>query len=276
MSLNLNFLKELVYTVYDNIHDLLGTPEAAIGNKRGAGGDISMNIDLIAEKSIIDLIREREINVKIISEEIGEKVFDTSDNENDVENVLIIDPVDGSNNAARGIPYCSVSIAHAGGKTLESLLQSVVLDLNTKDIYWGIKGKGAYLNNKKLHVSNRDFSQKCFLELDIPKRNTFRVLEQLNPLIMRFHRYRILGSSALTLCQVAKGSMEAFINMRPSNRIMDVAAGFLILNEAGGKSFSVKGEDIEGEFSVNFRFPFIASNATLAPMIKQFMNNITL
>ncbi|GAH79069.1 unnamed protein product, partial [marine sediment metagenome] len=77
------------------------------------------------------------------------------------------------------------------------------------------------------------------------------------------YKVRVLGSSALTLCQIAKGSMEAFINLRETNRLVDVAAGILILNEAGGEIFTITGSKLEGDLSVFLKFPFIASNSIL-------------
>ena len=80
---------------------------------------------------------------------------------------------------------------------------------------------------------------------------------------------RILGSSALTLCQIASGSMEVFINLRKSNRLVDVAAGMVILKEARGKFFSLDGTDIDQELSINVKFPFIACNAKLESFLKK-------
>jgi fructose-1,6-bisphosphatase/inositol monophosphatase family enzyme len=100
-------------------------------------------------------------------------------------------------------------------------------------------------------------------------KNLMKNLQDLSPIISRFYRIRILGSSALTLCQIAKGSMEAFINLRPSNRLVDVAAGMLILKEAGGKIFSTDGTEIDYKLSINVKFPFIASNNKLETFLKE-------
>ena len=78
-----------------------------------------------------------------------------------------------------------------------------------------------------------------------------------------------MGSSALTLCQVASGSMEAFINLRKSNRLVDVAAGYLILKEAGGSFFSIDGTNINHGLSINSKFPFIACNANIESFLKK-------
>jgi myo-inositol-1(or 4)-monophosphatase len=268
MELSINLLKKIAINVYDVVHPLLGSKEAAKKSQRGAGGDISMQIDLLAEQSVIRTLESENVDILMISEEIGEKYIGNKNKAIKNQNVLIIDPVDGSNNAVRGIPYCSVSIAYAIGKSIKDIKKAVVLDLVSKDIYWAIEGEGAYLNDKKIRVSNLELSDNCFFELNLPKKNAFTYIEKLKPIIERFYRIRILGSSALTLCQVAKGSMEAFINLRESNRLVDVAAGYLILKEAKGQFFSLDGTKIDHELSIDLKFPFVACNANLETFLK--------
>ena len=269
MEIDINFLKEIAIKVFRAVNPILGTKEAAKKTTRGAGGDISMNIDLIAENVIIDSLEEANIDILLISEELGEKYIGDQDTAKKNQNVLIVDPLDGSNNAARGLPYSSVSIAYAIGTRVSDIRKGVVLNLDTKDIYWAEKGKGAYMNDKKIHVSDLDIDQKCFFELNLPMKNLMKNLQKLTPIIQRFYRIRILGSSALTLCQIANGSMEAFINLRNSNRLVDVAAGMLILKEAGGKFFSLDGTEINQELSISVKFPFIACNAKLESFLKE-------
>jgi len=269
MELDIKFLKQIVIDVFDAINPLLGTKEAAIKLKSGAGGDISMNIDLLAEDVIINSLEKANTDILLISEELGEKYIGDVEKAKVNQNVLIVDPLDGSNNAVRGIPYCSVSIAYSIGNQINDIKKAVVLNLNTKDLYWADKGKGAYLNDKKISVSDLDISEKCFFELNLPMKNLMENLQKLRPVIRRFYRIRILGSSALTLCQIASGSMEAFINMRNSNRLVDVAAGMLILKEAGGIIFSLDGTEIIQELSISVKFPFIACNAKLESFLKE-------
>jgi len=269
MEVTINLLKKIAINVYDVIHPILGSKIAAEKSQRGAGGDISRQIDLLAEQIVIRTLESEKVDLLLISEEIGEKFIGNKNKAIKNQNVIIIDPVDGSNNAVRGIPYCSVSIAYAIGKSIKDIIKAVVLDLVSKDIFWAIKGEGAHLNDKKICVSNLELSDNCFFELNLPKKNAFKNFERLKPIIQQFHRMRILGSSALTLCQVARGSMEAFINLRESNRLVDVAAGYLILKEAGGKFFSTKGVDFDLDLSINTKFPFIACNANLASFLKK-------
>lgn len=273
MELSIDLLKQIAINVYDAIHPLLGTKKAAEKAQRGAGGDISMQIDLIAENIVIDTLENEKVNLLLISEELGERYIGNKEKAIKSQDVLIIDPVDGSNNAVRGIPYCSISIAYAIGRTINDIKKAVILNLNTKDIYWAIKGEGAYLNNSEIHVSDLDITDKCFFELNLPKKDVFTYIERLKPIIERFYRMRILGSSALTLCQVARGSMDAFINLRNSNRLVDVAAGLLILKEAGGRVFSLDGKEIEEELSINLKFSFIACNSNLEPFLREEFTN---
>jgi len=273
MELSIDLLKQIAINVYDAIHPLLGTKKAAEKAQRGAGGDISMQIDLIAENIVIDTLENENVNLLLISEELGEQYIGNKEKAIKSQNVLIIDPVDGSNNAVRGIPYCSISIAYAIGRTINDIKKAVILDLNTKDIYWAIKGEGAYLNNNEIHVSDLDITDKCFFELNLPMKNFFKHIDNLRPIFRRFFRIRVLGSSALTLCQLAKGSMEAFINLRETNRLVDVAAGLLILKEAGGEIFSLTGSKIEGDLSIYLKFPFIASNNKLVSFLKKELSS---
>lgn len=271
MDLSIDFLKQVALDIYKVVNPLLGTREAAKKIKRGAGGDISMHLDIVAENAIIESLEKKNVPLLLISEEIGEKYIGDKEEAKKGQIKLIVDPLDGSNNAVRGVPYCSVSIAYAVGDRMNDIVKGVVLNLNTKDIYWAEKGKGAFLKGTKIHVSDLDISQKCLFELNLPMNNLMKNLQDLSPIIRKFYRIRILGSSALTLCQIANGSMEAFINLRESNRLVDVAAGMLIVKEAGGKLFSLEGNEIDQELSIDVKFPFIASNAKLESFLKEVL-----
>ncbi|MHA2088434.1 MAG: inositol monophosphatase family protein, partial [Promethearchaeota archaeon] len=156
MEFTIDFLKQLAINVYDAVSPLLGTEEAKKGQKKGAGGDISMNIDIVAENVIIETLSNAKANLLLVSEEIGDKYIGDEVKAKQDQAVLIVDPLDGSNNAARGIPYCSVSIAYANGSKISDIQKAVVLNLNTKDIFWAEKEKGAFLNDIQIHVSELD------------------------------------------------------------------------------------------------------------------------
>ena len=268
MEVTIEYLKQLALDIYEKIHPLLGTTEGRVKISRGAGGDISMNIDLVAEKFLIQNLEDHDIDILLISEEIGEKYIGDKNKAVLKNQILIVDPVDGSNNASRGIPYCSISIAYAEGNSIKDIVKAVVIDLNSKDLFWAEKGSGAFLNEDPINVSKLGALDNCFFQLNLPTKSLSKYIDIFQPIIKSNYKVRILGSSALTLCQIAKGSMEAYINLRKGNRLVDVAAGLLILKEAGGEIYSLEGSKIEGDLSIFLKFPFIASNHELVTYLK--------
>ena len=270
MEITIELLKSIALTVYKRINPLLGTKEAAEKLQKGAGGDISMYIDVLAENIIIDLLNENNVNLLLISEEIGEKNIGDQKLIEKNRYKLIVDPIDGSNNAVRGIPYSSVSIAYAKGDEIKDIEMGVVLNLNTGDLFWAIKRGGAYMNDNQIFVSERDLTQKCFFEIDISKRNFFQNIDSFKKILSKSSKIRIMGSTALTLCQIAWGSIDAFLNFRESSRVVDAAAGYLILKESGGKIFTINGLNIEQKLlSIETRFPFVACNSKLEQFLKK-------
>ena len=270
------FLKQLAFDVYDRVHPLLGTKEASKELERGAGGDISMHLDIVAENIVIEKLENINADILLISEETGETYIGNKQEALKNKMKLIVDPIDGSNNAVRGVPYSSISIALAIGERISDISKAVVLDLDTRDIYWAEKERGAYLNDNKITVSNNDISRKCIIEINVSKKNLLNQLNKYISIVKKFHNLRVMGSTALTLCQVARGSMDAFMNLRESNRLVDVAAGFLILKESGGFFFSKEGLDINNKLSIDLKFPFIASNAILEPFFKKELSLLSL
>ena len=125
-----------------------------------------MEIDLIAEKIIIDELEKNNVNILLISEEVGELIIGKNDLVKRSNEKLIIDPIDGSNNSIRNIPFFCVSIAYAIGSKINDIDKAVILDLKTKDIYWAEKGKGAFLNNEKINISKKYNPNQLIFELD--------------------------------------------------------------------------------------------------------------
>lgn len=273
MEVSIDFLKQMALNVYDKVHPLIGTEEAVKKYERGAGGDISMHIDIVAENAIIEFIERSNIDLLLISEEVGEKYIGDKDNAMKNQYKLIVDPIDGSSNAVRGVPFSSVSIAFAVGNKIANIEKAVVIDLTTRDLYSAERGQGAFLNGNKISVSDRD-KQELIFEIDYRLRNLAESLDKYKRIIKKSKRIRTMGSCALSLCQVARGSMDAYINFKEIIRLVDAAAGILLVKEAGGKVFSFEGKDLEEELSINTRFAFIASNAKLEQFIKKELEKI--
>ena len=273
MAVTLEFLKQLALNVYEKVHPLIGTEKALEKYERGAGGDVSMDIDIVAENAIIKTIESSNVDLLLISEEIGEKYIGDKEEAQKNQYKLIVDPIDGSNNAVRGIPFSSVSIAFATGNKISDIERAVIIDLTTRDLYWAERGQGAFLNGNKISVSE-GYKRELIFEIDYRLRNLTENLHKYKRIVGKSYRIRTMGSCALSLCLVAKGSMDAYINFKEIIRLVDAAAGILILKEAGGKVFTFEGKDLEGELSINTRFAFIASNEKLEPYFKKELDKI--
>ena len=133
-----------------NVKDLAGTEEAAGDFGRGAGGDISRNIDITAEQTVLDYLKEINFECIVLGEECGR--VELSDNP---KGYIIMDAIDGSANAVRGVPFFCSSLAFATENKLSSITDGVITDLTNGDMYWASKGKGSFLNEKQIKVQQK-------------------------------------------------------------------------------------------------------------------------
>ena len=252
-----DILKESCNEVYQNTKHLIGTAE---GNKkfgRGAGGDISRKIDLDAEKAVIDTIQRHHFKPTIIGEECG--IIRGK------EGFLIMDAIDGTMNASRGVPFYCCSLAYSIDYRLSSVIDAAVIDLSTGDIYHASKEKGAYWNKDRIYArgsrsingDKQDFQQDMLIGMNISgvSADTFN---RLSRLISKAIHIRHFGANALELCYFARGLMDAYIDFRGKIRPTDMAAAYLIVNEAGGKIYSDNGSELESELGVNKTLSFMA------------------
>jgi myo-inositol-1(or 4)-monophosphatase len=202
-DISIGLLKEMARDVYSNVKDLIGTEEGSAKIEKGAGGDISMKIDIIAENTVKDFLIKNQINITLISEESGKEYIGDESQKKGNENRLIVDPIDGSNNSSRGIPFYSVSIAFAKGYNFSSVQNAVILDLNTGDVFWAVKGEGAYLNDKRIYVSEKGLSDQLIFEVDFYIWNLRKKLKKYSSILRKLYRIRVMGSAALSLCLLA-------------------------------------------------------------------------
>ena len=266
----IDILKNAVYAAYEKVRNLLGSEEGAESSgERGAGGDISTKIDLVAEQAVVDGLIEHNLNFHLVSEEVGNKYFGNEKNESKCKDYIVMDPIDGSLNANRGIPYSCISVAHALGPSSKDIFEAVILNVYTGQLYWTIKGKGAYRDDKKISVSKVDGIERAVMAVaiteDEPVSKTF---SRYKPLIDEVHKIRIMGALALELAEVADGSFDIVMDIRKKLRIVDIAAGILLVKEAGGAVFSNKGEPLDVPLEVLSKSSIIATNKDLAGYVK--------
>ena|SRR5215203_407031 len=290
----LDILIESSKNVYSEIKDLLGTREGASKISLGAGGDISRKIDIVAETAVLNTIKSNNISPVIIGEECGivnlnksfsssssssSSLSSSSSSNNNDNGFVIMDAVDGTANAIRGIPFSCCSLAFANEFKLSSVTDAVVLDLFTGDIYSASKQKGSFFNNKKISVRNeKDFRSITSLE-DLKSIDVLigtnvsgvpsHVLGEISKVISFSSHIRHFGANALELCYFARGFMDAYIDIRGKIRSTDMAAAYLIAKEAGGILYSSNGQELDSELGLKNKLSFYAvSNKRLFDLIK--------
>lgn len=206
--------------------------EHRIGYKEGAY-NIVTEMDLLAEKTIIEMIRMAHPDHAFLAEESGAAAQQS-------EYRWIIDPLDGTVNYAHGLPIFCVSIAlEVRGVVELGVIYGPMMD----ELYTAERGRGAYRNGERIRVSTQDDFTKSLLVTGFPynaKENPHHCLDHFINFVKEGRPIRRLGSAALDLAYVACGRFDGFweATLNP----WDVAAGALLLTEAGGKITSLQGE----------------------------------
>jgi myo-inositol-1(or 4)-monophosphatase len=186
----------------------------------GRGGDETTAIDKAAEEAILDRIRES--SGAILSEEIGALGGDALP-------LVVVDPIDGSLNAKRGIPFFSLSIAVAEGETMDDVVFGFVHDFGSREEWTARRGEGAWLNGDALGgVRPKDEVEILSFEAT----RTSLVARDAPKVADLAHRLRIMGSLALSLCHLAAGRVDAVCSLKPA-RSVDIAAAQLLCREVG-------------------------------------------
>ena len=203
-----------------------------IDNKEGINNLVT-EVDTKAEAKIIEVIRKYFPDHAIISEEVGELKTDSAYK-------WIIDPIDGTVNFAHGIPICCVSIALSHE---DQLLLGAVYNPMMNELFFAEKGKGATLNGIPISVSKKDNFEKACLVTGFPYKwpeNREHPIKVFERFILQGLPVRRLGSAAIDLCWVACGRFDGFweYNLSP----WDIAAGYLIVEEAGGRITNFDGD----------------------------------
>lgn len=185
---------------------------------------LKQKLDDEAQKAIRQTLTESGIPVRVISEE-GDYTLGSKGP------FLIVDPLDGTTNMARGIPFACTSLALSDIPRLSGLVIGLVKDLYTGDVYKAERNRGAWRSGKRIAPSRSRHLSNAIVSLDISKGTPVEGVERL---ITSAGHIRQMGSAALSLCHLASGNIDAHIDVRGKLRVTDVAAGILILEEAGG------------------------------------------
>jgi len=184
----------------------------------GEGGDDTTAIDAAAEAVI--LARFRGEDVRIVSEEVGI--------EGDGRWTVVVDPIDGSLNAKRGIPFFSISVAVAEGDTMDDVAFGYVYDFGAREEWTATRGGGALLGGVPITERPKDELEILSFEAT----TTAYVSENAARFDGVAYRLRVMGSLAVTLCHLAAGRVDGVVSLKPA-RSVDIAAAQLLVREQG-------------------------------------------
>ena len=224
----------------------------------GEGGDRTLVIDATAESLVfdeLDRLHDEGFRFRAVSEERGEVDFGSD------EVVVIVDPIDGSLNAKRGLPHHAVSVAVAAGPTMADVVFGYVYDFGPGEEWWATRGHGAWLGGELLDVDTAERrSRDGRLEvLGIESADPRWVAAAIDGLVDVAYRLRALGTIASSLCQVAGGRFDAMLSLRGC-RAVDAAAGQLIVRESGG-FVAFPGYGLDAPLDLEPRAPVIAARS---------------
>lgn len=230
----------------------------------GAGGDPIKQVDLAAECALVDTLKDCGLSFTLISEESGVKKYGQKPH----ECYVTTDPIDGTTNLTRGIPFYATSIAVSTKPALETVHSAVVTDLFHDISYTGQKGKGAYRDGRRIASSDATSLEEAVLGMDLNSYKAKRTVSRLTNLIQKTNHIRHLGANALELCYVADGTTEGFIDIRGKLRTTDMAAAWLIVQEAGAKITSPEGKPLKTKLHPQQKVRFVAAaNQTIHQLI---------
>ena len=211
-------------------------------SKKGPN-DFVTKTDKHVEKILIEELSKTKKNYSFLTEETG------IINNKDKENIWIIDPIDGTNNFLHGIPHFAISIAL---KSKEELVSALIFDPIKDEMFFAEKDKGAFLNNQRLRVSKKNSLDDCLFASN----HEGLKFSDLN--------MRCSGSAALDLAYVASGRLDGYF--QNTINLWDIAAGILLVQEAGGLVNDVDKFDIN---KINIR----ASSDAISPKLLQNLEN---
>jgi len=237
--MNIADLRKIGRELFFEIGETRLKPFSSSALGKGAGGDKTYPIDKKAEDIIIKGLENLREPLDIISEEAGQRQFMAGGGRALRVLRVLIDPIDGSRNAINGVPlYCS-SIAVADGNTIGSISAAYVINLVSGDEFWSERGKGVFFNGEKISAQRDDIFYVVAYEAQSPGHDIPRIMKLLG----EARRTRCLGATALDLAYLSYGAISVFVSPAPS-RSFDFAAGWLMVNEAGGLFTDLNGNSL--------------------------------
>lgn len=222
---DLEVLFRIGSAVHRVVREASSSPHRADVVAMGADGSPTEEIDRIAEAKVLSTLDAEGVTWDLLSEEIGLV-------RRGGPWTLVVDPIDGSHNALRGLPYATVSLA-LGRETLGGIEMGLVHDLTNGTNYWAVRGHGAFRDGRRISTRRWDARTELFF-LNLGRHSTPRALA----LAGKARRVRSLGCASLEMTMVAQGSSDVYFfendTVNRNLRVTDIAAAYRIVSEAGG------------------------------------------
>jgi myo-inositol-1(or 4)-monophosphatase len=222
----LGLCRRAAHAAREAVAGMASTAERSVPQGEGEGGDTTLAVDKAAEDAVFAELEALGVPLIAVSEERGEVAIRGGS----ADARVVVDPVDGSVNAKRGLPFACVSIAVASGDRISDVELGFVAELAPARDWWAQTGEGAFCDGERLALLAPGPLEMLGLEAARPER-VAAAAEVLASLGAR--RLRALGSVAASMCLVAGGRLDAMLTLREV-RSVDVAAAQLIVREAGG------------------------------------------
>ena len=190
----------------------------------GQGGDDTTAIDQAAEDAVVVRLVALADDFVLVSEELGQRTFGAGGARH-----VVVDPIDGSVNAKRGIPFFSFSLAVAEGATMDDVVFGYVYDFGSGEEWTAERGAGAFLDGVRLGSQR---SKETLEILSFEGTTTPIIAEQIRAMVGLATRLRVMGSLALSLCHLAAGRVDGVVSLKAA-RSVDIAAAQLLVRECG-------------------------------------------
>lgn len=213
----------------------------------GHSGDVTVLADRLAEDMILKRLGEIG-NIEVMSEEAGHIVFGKP------EYRVVLDPLDGSSNYKRGIPAFAVSMEVRTSPGNQPAM-AVIYEPMCSRMFSAERGRGAFLDGGRIHINRERPFEECLFDMDLhtaaDKTKFFKFVEAFRKFGLTLKSFRSVGSCAIPLAYTACGVLDGFLDFSGNSRMVDIAAGLMILEEAGGTATDIQGKPIgEGYDSV--------------------------
>jgi len=232
----------------------------------------------VSHKGVVDLVTEYDVKTEAFIIDQLEKAFpdhtlvgeESHQGSYHYDKAIYIDPIDGTTNFVHGIPHLAISLGvwEQGTPTL-----AVVYNPILEELFWAVQGEGAFCNGQRLKVSTQSELQNALIATGFPYAKVNAGIEYhwvincMTNLLPHIQDIRRLGAAAIDLCYLAQGKVEAFyeIDLKP----WDVAAGILIVLEAGGKISNVDGQPFDFDDK-----GIVASNGKVHQQLLKYLEKI--